>query len=205
MKKVLVLLVVLFATLVVFGQASKSSQDQQACEYARRSSNAEIWQDYLKQFPQGMCAFEARSEIKKLDKNNQNKIGGLHWSSRSSNEMKWYDAVNYCKTLNEGGYSNWRLPTISELRTLIQNCPNTATDGSCGVIDDCTYKGCWSEICGVCPADKSGKYSKLGDNTSIWSSSALLDSAGFVWRVNFGSANVFINGRANLSYVRCVR
>ena len=68
MKKIVVLLVTLFVTFVIFAQASKSAQDQQACEYARRNNSAEIWEDYLLQFPQGMCAFEAKSEIKKLDK-----------------------------------------------------------------------------------------------------------------------------------------
>ena len=62
MKKFMVLLIVLFATLTVFGQASKNAQDQQACEYARRKGNAEVWKNYLKQFPDGICAFEARAE-----------------------------------------------------------------------------------------------------------------------------------------------
>ena len=69
MKKVGKLLVFLLITLFVFilsAQASKNVRDQQACEYARKNADAEIWQDYLRQFPNGICAFEARSEIKKL-------------------------------------------------------------------------------------------------------------------------------------------
>ena len=48
---------------------------------------------------------------------------GLNWSDASNDSMNWYDAVEYCKDL--GG----RLPTISELRTLIQNCSATETGG----------------------------------------------------------------------------
>ena len=61
----LFLIITLCTTFTVFAQTA-SIQDQQACEYARKNNNAEIWQDYLKQFPNGMCAFEARSEIRKF-------------------------------------------------------------------------------------------------------------------------------------------
>ncbi|MBO4441296.1 DUF1566 domain-containing protein [bacterium] len=53
------------------------------------------------------------------------KSTGLIWSARSSGYMVWNDAKNYCNSLLEGYYNDWRLPTISELRTLIQNCSNT--------------------------------------------------------------------------------
>lgn len=67
MKKSIISIIFVFATLTVFAQQAGSVQDQQACEYARRNKSSEIWQDYLKQFPQGMCAFEAKSEIKRLN------------------------------------------------------------------------------------------------------------------------------------------
>ena len=44
---------------------------------------------------------------------------GMDWSQASSYYMEREDAEAYCKDV--GG----RLPTISELRTLIQNCPQT--------------------------------------------------------------------------------
>lgn len=57
--------------------------------------------------------------------------GGLHWSCPSENLMKWNAATQYCK--DHGG----RIPTISELRRLIRNCPYTETDGACALTDEC--------------------------------------------------------------------
>ena len=39
-------------------------------------------------------------------------------SGISSNAMSINQAVNYCSSLNEGGYTNWRLPTLAEFEFL---------------------------------------------------------------------------------------
>lgn len=44
---------------------------------------------------------------------------GLMWEAQQGQQyMIWNQATNYCAGLRLGGYSNWRLPTISELMTL---------------------------------------------------------------------------------------
>ena len=139
------------------------------------------------------------------------------WSSKSSSEMDWDKAVAYCDNLTACGYSDWHLPTISELRTLIQNCSsNEMPDGSCGVIDtgdpstSCLSSDCWtSETCSVCKNDSTGKYSKLGDTGYFWSSSVLSDYSFNAWYVDFNCGGYVDHGnyihQISNCYVRCVR
>jgi hypothetical protein len=111
-----------------------------------------------------------------------NEHNGLYWSDvlDTSDGGSWGDAVGCCKIL--GG----RLPTISELRTLIQNCPGTETGGECGVTDDCLSLGdCRNYACGGCEEDKFGKYSVFGDTGWFLSSSRQSDNDFYVWYVNF--------------------
>ena len=140
-------------------------------------------------------------------------VGNLQWSDRSSNEMNWNYAVNYCQNLQESGYSDWRLPNVDELRTLIQNCPQTETGGQCKVSEkqgcllfDCMRPdgSCYCEV----RKNNGGYYSKLGDDSVVlWSSSTGLD----VWPtdtacyVGFTNGIVFIYEKSSLNYVRCVR
>lgn len=64
----------------------------------------------------------------------------LSWSDKAIEKMNWDDAIKYCEDL--GG----RLPTIDELRTLIQNCPATETGGECGVTEGCLKISCQTNI-----------------------------------------------------------
>jgi uncharacterized protein (TIGR02145 family) len=130
--------------------------------------------------------------------------GGLNWSDASSSIMHWFAATTYCENL--GG----RLPTISELRTLIQNCPGTETGGACKVTDKCLSEDdCWSMNCSGCEYDSSGKYSVFGDTGFFWSSSEQSDDASYVWHVSFDGGHVghsYRNyGPNDYDSVRCVR
>ena len=123
--------------------------------------------------------------------------------------MICYDAINQCDNLLEGYYTDWRLPTISELRTLIQNCSKTETGGTCGVTDEClSYSECRNDDCDGCTYDENNpvQYSKFGDE-SWFCSSSTLSSTVRAWLVNFGYGSVSDEGgKTNIGkYVRCVR
>lgn len=138
--------------------------------------------------------------------NSCTKIDGYTWSPKASSMMTWHDAVSYCDNLTECGYSNWHLPTISELRTLIQNCSGTVTGGSCGVTDSClSFSSCYEESCYSCSYDESGGYSKLGDTSEFWSSSVLSDYSSDAWGVVFYDGHVYGTSKGSISHVRCVR
>ena len=123
----------------------------------------------------------------------------LSWSDISGDYIYWDSAETYCEDL--GG----RLPTISELRTLIQNCPDTETGGECGVTDDClSFEDCWNDSCDGCEFDISGKYSVFGNTAWLWSSSVQSD-IGLVFCLNFRNGGVNDSVKHNKYHVRCVK
>ena len=137
--------------------------------------------------------------------NNDNKL----WSLKSSASCNWEEAVEYCDNLVSCGYDDWRLPTINELRTLIQNCPDTEPDGACEVNDPaCLSYSCRTDPCATGCSSSHG--SKLGDYDFLWSSSTVSDLLNAAWSVCFSNGSVFYaskddDGKTNYSYVRCVR
>lgn len=129
---------------------------------------------------------------------------GLIWSRKKSN-LNWQDAYHYCPANTDGDYTDWRLPTIDELRTLIKNCPATETGGECEIITDCQYTSCFSEACAGCSSESGEeKYSKLGDTGIFWSSSKVVYK---VHIVDFDEGRIFsVSNPLNEYYsLRCVR
>ncbi|HQN73774.1 MAG TPA: hypothetical protein PLX56_11715 [bacterium] len=110
--------------------------------------------------------------------------GELFWSGKMEGSLEY--AQDHCKKI--GG----RLPTISELRSLIQNCPGAETGGECNVENDCLSYSCKNEACSQCEIDISGKYSVFGDYESFWSDSMNSDNYSQSWVITF------INGSIDL-------
>jgi len=136
-------------------------------------------------------------------------VDGNMWSSLSSIFMPLDEAIEYCEKLKECGYSDWKLPTISDLRTLIKNCPGSQTGGACAVSDpDHLSSDDWNENDCRCEymENNGGYYSKLGDDDKVrlWSSSALSDHSNY-WYVSFFSGYITNAGMDYSHYVRCVR
>ena len=216
------------------GSNNGSTRDAKACEYAKNENSVEAWQDYLDSFPDGDCSFEAKGNIRKLKKEREEqerkaaylkgrKIGNLIWSDRSASEMNWSSAKQYCEDLTEGGYTDWRLPNIDELRTLliadrVSNRCRVSERNNC-----LSLKDCWS--CSTCTqtgtensshqykfcsdwgtAYSDGRYSRLGDGKVwLWSSSTLSGNTDVAWGVDFRIGYVSLNDKSNDYYVRCVR
>lgn len=130
---------------------------------------------------------------------NWTKNGSLEWSDLSKTAMIYSAAKTYCENLCG------RMPTISELRTLVQNCPASETGGACGVTDTCP--SCYTdEGCKSCDGDSTGKYSKLGD-ANIWLLSATMTSTAgdYVWHLSFQNGGIGGSTLDNGANVRCVR
>jgi len=56
-------------------------------------------------------------------------------------EMNWNDAIDYCKNLKYAGYTDWRLPEIQELKTLIKKDEKPTIDNKAF---DCRDDWYWS-------------------------------------------------------------
>jgi len=110
---------------------------------------------------------------------------GLQWSY-PTDRMTWKEAERYCRNLNEDGHSDWRLPTIYELWTLVNHRPEGVTDGG-----------------GICHQNfVSGYFSKIGERGDFWTSSTSKKS-GIPLTVYFECGLAWVSG--DDSYVRCVR
>lgn len=59
----------------------------------------------------------------------------LQWAKYPVFMATWEKAYEYCENLEEGGFKDWRLPTIDELRSIVKKCPETATGGKCLISD----------------------------------------------------------------------
>jgi|GEM_PF-726763 len=135
------------------------------------------------------------------------KENNLMWQYEiDSDEYGFDNAKKHCEKLIYAGHEDWRLPTISELRTLMKNCSTTQTGGSCGVKDSClSLDSCRNSDCEGCSSDNSGKYSVFGDVGWFWSSSVLSDGTGNAWYLNFYDGNVDNYLLYHEGNVRCVR
>ena len=134
---------------------------------------------------------------------------GYQWSTQSSKE-KGEDASIYCETLNADGYSDWRLPTLDELRSLVRHCPETFTGGSCpatmgwinpyGSLPESCTRGCsedgysyhgkfnWGETW----SDTGTKYGGMA-----WSQSH--------YTVNFKDGSLDTWNNSSSFYIHCIR
>jgi len=65
----------------------------------------------------------------------QDKKTGLNWAAKDNGaDITWSAATDYCNRFSEGGHTDWRMPTATELATLYGNSSKTNTAGSINVI-----------------------------------------------------------------------
>lgn len=131
----------------------------------------------------------------------------LKWSKRSHGKMSWSESKQYCSDLKENDCNNWVLPTINELRETVEQCPNSMKNGKCNVKDNCLNENdCWSkDVCSGCSKESDGRYSVLGENKDLWTSSELENNNAFSWYIDFARTTIKYDFKRNSKYVRCVK
>jgi hypothetical protein len=96
--------------------------------------------------------------------------------------LNWKDAVDACKKLNFAGKKDWRLPTVEELRELVNYTKGVGNDPAIDVA--------------VFPDTKRSWY---------WTSTTCAWPAGSAWCVGFYYGSVSFYGKGSVYYVRPVR
>ena len=103
---------------------------------------------------------------------------GLMWmQSNDLSNRYWLSALDYCHYLELHGYTDWRLPNVNELVSLVDY-------GRFDPAIDPVF---------ACPSN------------FFWSSSPSVTRSSDAWRVNFSDGLAFHYSKDNKCYVRCVR
>lgn len=179
---------------------AKFLSDDDACEYAESENTVESWEKYLMNYPDGKCRFEANRAILALKHDSkkerekqakyieERKIGNLIWSDSSAVSMRWGDANQYCEDLQDGGFNDWRLPSLNEFNARIQS----NSGSSCTLFNSKAGK-------------KIKKTGACGDNSNDgkWYWTSTFRGANR-WMFNFSSGG-YHSHSSTPNYVICVR
>ena len=103
---------------------------------------------------------------------------GLEWQQSDDGTTRtWQEALAYCEGLPLGGHSDWRLPNIRELVS---------------IVDDARYSPA------IDPAFQCR-------SSHYWSATTGADGTDYAWVVGFGYGTDYWYYKTYTHYVRCVR
>lgn len=104
---------------------------------------------------------------------------GLVWQQSFKGNQSWKAALAYCETLDYAGYTDWRLPDINELKTVIDyEQYNPAIDAS-------AFPGTPGDL--------------------FWSSTTDTRYTDDAWVVDFHEGEVYSGNKTHMHNTRCVR
>jgi hypothetical protein len=112
-----------------------------------------------------------------------NNLNFLIWQDNTdvkTNSHTWSEAINYCDSLNLGGNSDWRLPNINELNTLV-------------------------DIKNFNPAIQSDFVANINSSKIYWSSTSSKHDLANAWVVNFLFGESLFTSKTSSYGTRCVR
>ena len=130
---------------------------------------------------------------------------GLVWQKPPAPDpMHSHDGISYCDALALAGFADWRLPDISELRTLVRGCSGTEPGGSCALTAECNTLSCFTGFC-ACPLGQHQPEDFLDWTTGLISSTHDGDGIGIVFGMDYCYARIEAWSLTQEAHVRCVR
>ncbi len=106
-------------------------------------------------------------------------LSGAGCATGAAVTVTWENAITYCEALSLGGFTDWRLPNIKELKS---------------IADTTTYSPAINIT--YFPATVSSDY---------WSSTSYAPNTSNAWNVHFNYGVVYYYIKTDTYYVRCVR
>ena len=104
----------------------------------------------------------------------------LQWKDNAiGSTMTWIDAISHCESLNFATHSDWRLPNLRELTSLVDDSKTPLS------IDTSVFEYTVSNI--------------------YWSSTTSVGRTSYAWYVVFDFGSQGAHNKFDSYYVRCVR
>ena len=129
--------------------------------------------------------------------------GKVQWAKYPIFMATWEKAYEYCENLEESGFKDWRLPTIDELRSIVQKCPETATGGKCAISDKGGKLSMNDYDKQDCRGCRRGRFDLPG-NGWFWSASQVTGTDHF-WVISFKNTRISNAKRVVPYNAYCVR
>lgn len=104
-------------------------------------------------------------------------VNGDGMTAGTFDDVTWQEALKYCENLEFAGHTDWRLPNVRELQSIV------------------AY---WRSVPAIDPAFWVSTHWH-------WSSSSLAGNPSAAWYVDFYVGNVGIDAKGNADFVRAVR
>ena len=135
----------------------------------------------------------------------KNSFAKIMWAIPAEHFMKWKRADQYCEDLEDFGYTDWRLPSIDELRTLEMICDKVKSGGQCSASEksNCLTAACLEN----CKCSDLSDEAYLQQYDFVWSSSVRSDNDNLVlgWNSGFIGSFLFDDSANVQGQVWCVR
>ncbi|MFO0588578.1 MAG: hypothetical protein U0441_13600 [Polyangiaceae bacterium] len=118
--------------------------------------------------PSPLCGLEGSDATCPVDNPFCHELAGTCWTDEHTGST-YQDAATWCADLKG------TLPSISDLRAIVEDCPATETGGACGVTDECTKTSCLTMACQGCG---DGGHDLFHNENPFWSGTAVSDAPG---------------------------